>query len=113
MSATGYYENGVALEPVTKYAIQRTYPGNFLNFSLLNASISFSEAYLYHPKLLTKKFKEGDRVNLTAKMNFEKFPTSAYVGPPYFDSPVEGEIYMGNYPRSIVTQPRVVLNKVS
>ena len=26
---TGYYENGVAIEPVSKYAIQRTFPGKF------------------------------------------------------------------------------------
>ena len=72
----------------------------------LRSKFSFSGPVPNH-KLLTKKYIEGDKVNLTAKMNFEKFPTSAYVGPPYFDSPVEGEIYMGNYPRSIVTQPRV------
>jgi len=68
-----YYENGIGVEPVNSYAIQRTYP-------------------------------EGDIDNRAAELLRQKFPTGAYVAPPFFDAPTYGEIYMGNYPKSILTQ---------
>ena len=43
--------------------------------------------------------------NRTAELLLQKFSTGAYVGPPYFDDAVKGQIYTGNYPKSIITQP--------
>jgi len=73
----GWYENGIGIEPVSAYAIQRPYPEG--------------------------SSKETSVDPVTGKCN--EHPVTGYFGPPYFDRRVEGPYLHCNFPLSQVTMP--------
>lgn len=81
----GYFENGVGIEPFSKFAIQRPYPEGSKEWR--GPECQEYVTFDGQERCGDKPFANG------------------YVGPPFFDTRVEGSVLVPNFPPSILVQP--------